>query len=341
MNGRTKAVAHGLTTGRIVGLIGLTILLMAFVWVAVAEAGDKDKEKTIHIYTSGDDVDKGYLGVKMQELDDDLREGLDIKVKSGVLINEVIEGSPAEVAGIEDGDVIIEFNGEKVDSPSALQDLVASLESGETVEIKIFRDNRVKTYEVTIGDWPEDNTWSVIAPEHMMWFDKGKNFLFSSFGRGQLGVNVAELNDDLAPYFDAKKGEGVLVTNVVDESTAMEMGIKAGDVIVKVADEEIGSREELVDAVHEIEPGEAFEVTVIRQKSTVTLEGEMQEAAATAYVNALKGHSSRLRIPRMEMHDMHEFSDDEMEELRKEMETLREELEEMKKELKKVERRAR
>ena len=344
MNEKTRAIARGMTARRVVGLLGLTFLLMALVWIGGVEAGDKDKEKTIHIYTSGDHADEGYLGVKMQELDEDLRKGLDINVKDGVLISEVIEGSPAEAAGIEDGDVIIEFNGEKVDSPSVLQELVAAVESGETVELKVFRDDRVKTYEVTIGDWPEDHSWNVIAPEHMMWFDKGKKFLFSSFGRSQLGVHVSELNEDLAPYFDAKEGEGVLVTGVVDESTAEEMGIKAGDVIVRVADEEIGSKDELVAAVQEIEPGEAFEVTVIRQKKMMKLEGEMQEAASTAYVKALRGYPGRLKLPHMEMHGLHdsyEFSDGEMEELKKEMEELREELEKMKKELKKVERRAR
>jgi S1-C subfamily serine protease len=327
-----------MTVGRTVGLAGLVLLLMALVWVAVAEAGGKDK--TIHIYSSEDHADKGYLGVKMQELDDDLREGLDLNVKSGVLINEVIEGSPAAEAGIEDGDVIIEFNGEKVDSPETLKELVADIESGETVKVKVFRDNRVKSYDVTIGDWPEDQTWSVLAPEHMRWFDKGKDMVFTSFGRGRLGVHVSELNEDLAPYFDAEEGEGVLVTRVVDESTAEEMGIKAGDVITSVGEDEVGSKDELIDAVQDIEPGESFEVTVIRQKKTMKLDGEMQENAATAYVRALKAYPRTIKMPHFEKHHF-EFSDDEMEALKKELEELREELEEMKKELKRVERKAR
>jgi C-terminal processing protease CtpA/Prc len=342
---RTKADAHEIAGRRVVGFIGMLILLTSFVWGVVAEAGtkdkDDDKEKAIHVYTSGDHGDKGYLGVKMQELDSDLRKGLDITIESGVLISEVMEGSPAEAAGIEDGDVIIEFNGEKVDSPSALQELVAATESGDTIELKVFRDNKEKTYEVTIGDWPEDYSWNMITPEHMVWFDKGKDVLFSSFGRSQLGVHVAELNEDLAPYFNAKEGEGVLVTSVVGESTAEEMGIKAGDVIVNVADEEVGSREELVDAIHTIEPGEKFEVTVIRKKKSLRLEGEMQESAAASYVKAFKGHAGKMKMPHMKMHDVYQFSDDEMEELKSEMKELREEMDKMRDELRKLERKTR
>ncbi|UCH83683.1 MAG: PDZ domain-containing protein, partial [Candidatus Latescibacterota bacterium] len=266
----------------------------------------------------------------------DLKQGLDIKVKSGVLISEVIEGSPAEAAGIEDGDVVIEFNGEKVDSPSALRDLVAEVEAGETVNVKVFRDNRVKTYEVTIGEWPEEVSWNVIAPEHMVWFDKGKDLFVSSFGRGRLGVHVTELNEDLAPYFDAKEGDGVLVTDVVDESAAEEMGIKAGDVIVKVGTEDIGSKEELIDAVGDVDPGDPIEVTVLRKSKRVTLEGEMPETLASTYVKALRAYPHRMRMP-----DVYKFSDDELEDLKREMEELKKEMEEMRKELKKVERKTR
>jgi len=335
MVGKTGLIAHGVGGGRVVGLIGIMALLTVLLWAGGVEAGDKDKGN-IHIYSSEVHGDKGYLGVKMQELDDNLREGLDIKVKTGVLINEVIEGSPAEAAGIEDGDVVIEFNGEKVESPAALRDLVAKTEAGETVKVKVFRDNRIKTYDVTIGDWPKEFSWNVVAPEHMVWFDKGKDFLLSSFGRGRLGVHVTELNEDLASYFDANEGEGVLVTDVVEKSTAEEMGIKAGDIIVKVGAEDVGSKDELIDAVGEVDPGDPIEVTVIRKNKKVTLEGEMQETAAATYVRSLKSYPRQLR-----MHDVYKLSDDELDELKTEMEALKKEMEEMREQLKKVERKTR
>jgi C-terminal processing protease CtpA/Prc len=194
---------------------------------------------------------------------------------------------------------------------------------------------------VTIGDWPEEQTWGMITPEHMMWLDRGRDFLAASFGRGRLGVNVTDLNEDLASYFDATAGEGVLVTNVIDESTADEMGIKAGDVIVEVGDDAVGSTGDLIDAVQEIDPGNTFDVTVIRKRNTVKLEGTMQESPATAYVKALKAYPHRLQMPHMKLQERYEVPDAEIKALKKEMQEMREEIDKMRQELKKVERRAR
>jgi len=185
--------------------------------------------------------DRPFLGVNMQELDDELRKGLDVDVEHGVLISEVIEGGPAQEAGIEDGDVIVEFNGKRVDSPSGLRELVGGLKVGDKVKVKVISENKPKTLTVTLGEYPEEESWSFFAPDQLRWLDDGTQAFVEAVGKGRLGVHVTDLNEDLAPYFGVKEGEGVLVLDVTQGSVGEKMGIKAGDVITKVSGEKIES----------------------------------------------------------------------------------------------------
>ncbi len=182
------------------------------------------------------DDEKGYIGVYMQDLDGDLREGLDLEVNTGVLINGVEKGSPADEAGMEDGDVVIEFNGTEITSTDELRELVADTEAGQKVKIKIIRDGKEKTLTLVVGEWPDDLTWHSFGDvrfDDNNWHDFGHSVRAFMF-RPQLGVQVTELNEGLAPYFKTKSGEGVLVLDVNDESVAEAAGILAGDVIQTV-----------------------------------------------------------------------------------------------------------
>jgi serine protease Do len=253
----------------------------------------------------------------MQELTDKLREGKGLKVKSGVLITEVVEGSPAEEAGLQEGDVVVAFNGKEVDSPDALQDLVADTAIGDQVKIKIVRGDRQRTLDVTMGEWDDSRWFGFNMP------DDWKFSVADLTNRFRLGVRVSELNGDLAPYFGVDEGEGMLVLGVDEESTANEMGIKSGDVIVGVAGKEIESVDDIHKAMGELEEGEEFEVTVIRKKKHTTLKGEAKEGAGAYWFN-----SRSFNMPRVQMHRV----DDD---LRKEIDELREEIEELRQELKK------
>ena len=341
MRNQVIACARTVPGWRVVGILGLGLFLIAFLCVGIADAGKQHKTVTkTYVVDSNDKSDTAYLGVTMQELDSDLREGLDLKVKNGVLINSVFEDSPAELAGIEDGDVIVEFNGKKVASPDELRRYVEAEKIGDTVKVKVVRDNKTKTIDVTLAERPTQFTQrriEIFAPEHQMWFDKGKNWFvstFDSFHRGRLGVRVMDLNEDLGPYFDVEEGEGVLVLDVGDESVAGEMGMKSGDVIVEVEDEKVGSVKELLKTVGELEPGEEFGVTVLRKNKKVKLEGELDEGMREIY---LKGHGKHadIRIPHIEKF---KFSDDEMDAMRDEVKALQKEMEALKKEMKKIKR---
>ena len=324
--------------------ISIVSVFVALCLAAPASAGSKSKkdraadaeksyEKAVVISKKGD---RPFLGVNMQELDEDLRKGLDVKTKGGVLITEVVEDSPAEEAGIEDGDIIVEFDGQAVDSPSELRELVGEAEVGEKVKVKVVRDGKPKTITVTMGEYPDDALWSVVSPEHFQWFDEGTGVFLRAFGKGRLGVKATDVNEDLGPYFGVKEGEGVLVLDVVEGSVGEKMGIKAGDVITSVDGKKIGSVAELKEIVGEVEGGEEFDVALVRSKKKVTLQGEMDEDLARAYFPK-SPHKFKVGVPRFDSGDLPDWEmDDFRKEIKKEMRDLKKEIEKLKEELEKV-----
>jgi S1-C subfamily serine protease len=328
---------------RAAAILGVGLLLVSALSVGFAEAGKAHKQADkVYVVKSDEKADKAYFGVTMQELDADLRKGLDLKVKNGVLINSVFEDSPAELSGIEDGDVLIEFNGKKVTSPDELRRYVESQKSGDKVKVKIVRDNKTKALDVTLAEWPEElamgDEYKILSPEHhRIWFDKAKNWTaqaFDTFHRGRLGVRVMDLNEDLGPYFDVEEGEGVLVLEVGDESVADEMGIKSGDVIVSVDDGAVGTVEELLESVGDLDPGETFGVTVVRKNKKVELEGELDEDLHDVYIRGFGKHKhADFYMPRIEELKL---SDEEMNGIKQEMKQLQKEIKELRKEMKKL-----
>ncbi|MBI4720949.1 MAG: PDZ domain-containing protein [Chitinivibrionia bacterium] len=288
---------------------------------------------------------QGYIGVVMQSLTDDIAKGLGLNTSRGVLIADVLEGSPAEEAGIEDGDVLLEFDGKLVRTPENLKEMVVRKVVGERVKVKIIRNDESKILTLVVGERPEDEgeiTWEAEDPEEesalkrfalgvpgelknlpkdvMMYFEPGR----------RLGVHAADLNEDLAAYFGVGKDDGVLVLDVEKESVAMEVGIKAGDVIRRIGAEKVDSVAELKDAIREVEAGDSFDIVIARHGAEMTLTGAFEKDSSEKIF--LKEHSSRENLP---MKRVYRFDSKEMDDLRKEMEQLKSEMQKLKKELKK------
>jgi serine protease Do len=300
------------------GLAALAAVLMLVSVTDVVSAGSKDKAK------------KGYLGVFMQELDKEVSEGLDLKVKHGVLISDVEEDSPADKAGIESRDVLIEFNGKKVDSPDELSELVGDTEVGQEVEIKVIREGKQKTLKLVVGERPDDFGWITLGDLHFGG-DDFKNLdkmVYAFSGRPRLGVEVRGLNEDLAPYFKTKAGEGVLVLEVKEESVAEEAGIKAGDVIQKVGDETIATVDDLLESLEDFEEGDEVAIQLMRKGKKTTVTATMDEPAGN-FMWSGKPFRQHFRAPKVHLYS---HQDD----LEKELELMKKELKEMKKEIKEL-----
>ena len=171
-------------------------------------------------------VVRGWLGVSIQDLTPELATQFGVpKDTKGVLVSDVMDDSPAKKAGFERGDVILEFDGRSVDSPTQLRNAVAQTVVGKKVPVKFIREKKTKTAEVMIGEQPKN--LSQAGSE-----ESGE----SAAPTGLLSdLEVKELTDDLVGRYGLKAGErGVVIVRVKAGSPAEEVGVREGDIILEV-----------------------------------------------------------------------------------------------------------
>ncbi len=214
----------------------------------------------------------------------------------GVLVEDVRADGPADKAGLKRADVIVEFDGEHVRSARQFTRLVQETAPGRTVKATIMRDGQRKDVQITPVDGREGNDAVWLDGPWRSFGDLGRltdrvlpfnfdnhNFSFTLpqllDGRGRLGVSVDELTPQLATYFGAK--EGLLVSSVTEDSPASRAGLKAGDVITKVNDEPVRSRDDLVRLLRDTKDGGDVAIRIVRDKkeSTVTAKLESRRPA--------------------------------------------------------------
>ena len=249
------------------------------------------------------DDEGGWLGVSIQDLSTALKEAMDYDRDIGVLVNEVEDDSPAEEAGILEGDIIIQYDGKTIKNTGSLIRKVRATDPGDEVEIGIVRKGRDVTVTATIEKKSEGYGYR---------FERGKKgdshfFKLKEKEGGWLGARLRNLTDQLGEYFGVSNGEGVLVTEVMEEGPAEKAGLLAGDVIVSYAGEETDDVDELIEAVRETEAGEGVEIEVIRNKHPRTLRAEI--AAMPRKYRPLK--LDRFGFPNYgERYDFRFFDDD-------------------------------
>ena len=177
-------------------------------------------------------IEKGYvtrawLGVFIQELDNETAEALDINTRNGALITDVVEDSPAEEAGIQEGDVIVEFNGKSIADPANLKNVVSLTPPNSTNKLRIIRDGYSKTMNVVLQELP-DNPRQVAKSG----INNTKTF----------GLQLKIINDSLREKYDLSDEEDVLVvTNIDPKGEAYDKGIREGDIIKNVGTQRVTS----------------------------------------------------------------------------------------------------
>jgi serine protease Do len=164
-------------------------------------------------------VVRGYLGVYLQELTNDLAEAMG--VDHGVVVKQVIPGTPAEDGGLAAGDVIVTFDRTGIKSMGQLQSLVAGTEVGKRVEVGVVREERERTFRIVLGEMPDEVAG---LPEE----DD------SDAGREWLGMRITGLGSEEARRYALEAEEGVLVVDVELGGPADEGGIRRGDVIRRI-----------------------------------------------------------------------------------------------------------
>ncbi|MFW6082396.1 MAG: DegQ family serine endoprotease, partial [Desulfosalsimonas sp.] len=172
------------------------------------------------------EVTRGWLGVGIQELNDDLKEYYD--TDSGVLVSQVFEGDPAEEAGIEPNDIIVSVNGRKVDSPRELSRTIAEIKPGEKAEIKYIREGKTRTAEVTLSKRDEKAT-----AERSRQPDEPEP--------SGLGITVSDITPEIARQLNLGDTTGAVVTGVEQGSRAAEAGFRQGDIVKEVNHQKVES----------------------------------------------------------------------------------------------------
>jgi serine protease Do len=275
-----------------VALVGLAALAMAFAPAALrplavrAHAQDRPdrRDRTMTVLAG-----RGSgIGVRISD-----------RSEGGVVIDDVVEQSPAEKAGLKRSDVIVEFDGERVRSARQFARLVQETPSGRSVKVTVTRDGQRRDVQVT----PDERRGDVMVSGDRIG-DYFRDFDFREFERlgdrmapfnfnfdvtpfvgstRRLGVTTQELTGQLADYFGAK--DGVLVTSVADGSAAAQAGIKAGDVITSVNGSNVGSREDLLRGLRDAS-GDDVKIGIVRDK---------KESSVTAKIEAPQRRTLRGR----------------------------------------------
>ncbi|QDU81835.1 putative periplasmic serine endoprotease DegP-like precursor [Polystyrenella longa] len=194
-------------------------------------------------------VKRAFLGVGIQEMDRNIRNSLGIDANYGVLISNVQAKSPAEESGIVAGDVILEFNGQKVDTPRKLQGIVEVLRPEKAYSMVVLRDGEQKSLEVTLSEMPDSFTKASFDPDEEEQEEAAEEVEQEELAG--LGVEVQELNAEIANQLGLKMTSGVVITSVDDEGPAAEVGLTPGLVIAQVGSTKVNSVDELKAALEE------------------------------------------------------------------------------------------
>jgi len=192
-------------------------------------------------------VVRGWLGISIQDLTDDLAAGFGASGKGGVLVADVMKDSPAESSGLKAGDIIVDLAGTPIKDVTELQKRVAAVPPGQSLAMTVLRDRKPTKLTVKVGEQPGEETIVAVAP-------KGTGF----------GVTVEAPTEEMTQALGLRSGAGVVVTEVAPGSVAESAGIKEGDLILEVNRRRTATVDDFKKAVAALKPGDAVPVQVER-----------------------------------------------------------------------------
>jgi serine protease Do len=192
-------------------------------------------------------VVRGYLGVVIQNLSPELAGKFAVAENGGVLIGDILQGSPADKAGLKRGDVILDFAGRPIHKMQELQRLVASLRPGTPVQVKVLRDRQEQLVALEIGEQKDSEPKAEPA---------GSRF----------GLTLDALNKELAKQFNLKVDEGVVITNVETGSVAARDGLRKGDVILEIERIPVANLDAFKTVASKLNPSEHVLLLILREE---------------------------------------------------------------------------
>ncbi len=232
------------------------------------------------------DVGSGWLGVTIDEVSEDKAKELKLPAVRGVLLTEVEDNSPAAKAGLKTGDVITEYDGERVEGTAAFRRMVRETPPGRTVQLTYWRDARSQSASVELESRQNEMQ---VNMQHMMPHQFVYDFhgmpdmpnmpdMPMMFGRApRLGIEAMDLSEQLGQYFGAPDGQGVLVSAVLADTPAAKGGLKAGDVITKLDGDAVHNAGELRAKLQEKHAEKTVTLTLLRKGAEMTLTVEPEQ----------------------------------------------------------------
>jgi len=203
------------------------------------------------------EVRRGWLGVKIQTISEDIAESFGVPENTGALVAAVTQDSPAAKAGLETGDVILRFDGKDVTTMRGLPKIVAQTPIGKTVEVEVVRQRQKKILSVTVGQLEE-------ADEKITLGEEGTSKGAMPKATSVLGLGLVPLNDEMRQQFGFdKKVQGLLVTEIDPESPAASKNIRVGDVIAEAQQEPVASAEALKSIIDKLKATGAKSVILL------------------------------------------------------------------------------
>jgi serine protease Do len=273
----------------------LGFVLIGFIFVLGIEAqtpapGAKGEAKTFSFFFDGDG---SYLGVQTEDVTKDNFGKYGLREVRGVAVEKVVEGSPAEKAGIQNGDVIVRLNNEEVTSVRKLTRLLGEVAVDHQAKVTVLRNGTEREITATLGKRPapkfDEGSFSMNAPQ--IPFPKGEFPQFPKMdqmprvetfppdapdqpqvwqmrsGR-RIGVGITPLTKQLSEYFNV--AGGVMISDVRADSPAAKAGLKAGDIIVEVEGREVKGEGDIIRAIGEKKEGDVG-LTIVRQGNRQTI----------------------------------------------------------------------
>jgi serine protease Do len=237
------------TKGEVVGIN--TAIVASGQGIGFAIPANMAKEVMPQLKDKGK-VTRGWIGVGIQEVTPELAKSFDLKDKKGALVSQVFKDGPADKAGIEQGDVILEFDGKIIAESKDLPRIVAANPVGKTVQVKLSRNGKTISKDVKIGEMEEIVTETAKAPA-------GK----------KMGIAVQNITPEIARALSLKDTSGAVVTQVEPGSVAANAGIQQGDVIRQVNKKHVKDAKSLIQTIEEAKSGDSILLLIQRGENSI------------------------------------------------------------------------
>ena len=199
------------------------------------------------------EVTRGWLGVAIQDLTKEMAEYYGLKDRKGVLVADVFKGDPADKAGIQPKDIILEVNDEMIETSHQLTAMIASLKVGGTAKVEVFRNGKQKTFSVELAKRSDEKLTDRGVPQKRE--------------EEELGIRVTDLTSEMAQRFNLGEAAGVVVVGVESGSKGSEADVQVGDIIKEINHQAIETVKDYTASVQKIKTGDPVNLFIWRKNA--------------------------------------------------------------------------